>query len=585
MGACAIVLLVLAAALPPGDGLVNGDFETKGGKSDPVPGWTLSVGARNGGDAPLSEVELDGKTKHGGKRALHVSARNTTLAFQIVQQDVAVRLGGHYRLTGFARTDDVRRETNVKGIAQFDNCYLALFAYDGLGELCGRQIAFPDRSQHDWQALTLDFDAPQTARRIAVTMFLSVSGDLWFDDLALEIEGGDEVPEPALVFEEDFEGLDALPPAWLVEEGARNGGTEPVSETTVDRHEGAGRSRRSLRLSGDRHTILWNGVDRFFAADPGDVFEFTGTVSAKDVHQEVNTLGIQQFANLHARLVFFDESGATVGAPRFAQPGSGTFDWTPLELRAVAPEGAVRGMLGLFLSMSGTAWFDDLRLTRQVGGRPAYADWLLHETGHLVMRYPPDHPFAPRIDEIGARFEEAALRICAALDVDPGAPVTMFLYRDDAQGQALTGRDLAYAEPERRAVHQGPNNTIGHELVHVYALGLGYARTALLGEGLGVWLDGASDDDHHARAADLLRKGELPTLDALLDDFRAQAAGYPAAGSFCGYVIATYGMDAFRRLYPLGDLRAAAPSVLGADLADVDGQWRKFLADRFPGDG
>jgi hypothetical protein len=69
-------------------------------------------------------------------------------------------------------------------------------------------------------------------------------------------------------------------------------------------------------------------------------------------------------------------------------------------------------------------------------------------------------------------------------------------------------------------------------------------------------------------------------MEALTGAFREQEQGYPAAGSFCGFVIETYGVERFKRLYAANDPAAAAASVLGKSLADLDADWREFLHER-----
>ena len=334
-----------------------------------------------------------------------------------------------------------------------------------------------------------------------------------------------------------------------------------------------------MHLAGNKKTLLWQSVNRYFEAAPGDVFLFSAMVSAKKVRREQNVLGIQQFANLHQRLVFFDEEGNTLGAPRYANPGFGDYEWQETSVRAVTPEGAKRGLAGIFLSVSGDVWVDDIELTRQPGGTPAYDGWNTFETEHLVIRFPADHPLENEMDGYGALLEAALAHISSELQVEIEGPITVFLYRDRAQGEALTGRPLAYAEPERRAVHQDATHTPGHELAHVVALGLGYSQSGLFGEGLAVWLNGAPPEAHHERAAALLKTDELPAMEALLGDFRGQTQGYPAAGSFCGWFIETHGLDALRRLYPRKDLDAATNAVLGQSMSELDTAWRSFLQD------
>ncbi|HTE06201.1 MAG TPA: hypothetical protein VK824_08395, partial [Planctomycetota bacterium] len=105
-----------------GAGIVNAGFEEAATKDSPFAGWSVDIGARNGGEEPLSEVTLDHKEKHGGKSSLHLSAGSATLAFRIVSQAVEARPGGRYALSAFTRTKNVRHEQNARGINQFDNC-------------------------------------------------------------------------------------------------------------------------------------------------------------------------------------------------------------------------------------------------------------------------------------------------------------------------------------------------------------------------------------------------------------------------------------------------------------------------------
>ena len=179
-----------------------------------------------------------------------------------------------------------------------------------------------------------------------------------------------------------------------------------------------------MHLAGSKKTLLWQSANRYFEATPGDVFLFSAAVSAKKVRREQNVLGIQQFANLHLRLVFFDEEGNTLGAPQFAHPGFGDYEWQETFVRAVTPEGATRGLAGIFLSVSGDLWVDDIELTRQPSGAPAYEGWTTFETEHLVIRFPADHPLANEMDGYGARLEEALAHISSELQTEIEEPIS-----------------------------------------------------------------------------------------------------------------------------------------------------------------
>jgi hypothetical protein len=576
-GAGVITLFALVAPLLAlGNLVTNGDFEAKAGKSDPIPGWVLVVGARNGAEEPLSTVRLDTKEKRKGRASLLVSGDDTTRAWRSVQQELPVRPGGKYRLTAWARAENVRPET-VRGtsIQQFNNCFVGLILYDTNGEVVGKGYGKPGLPTSGWQKLSIEVAAPDTARKALVSVSLTMSGSLWVDEVELAIEGGQELAAPEVLLREDFEKTAGVPAGWEESVGAHNGDGPSRSTITVDKSTGASGSHASLHFSGERRTIQWYGLGRKFDAAPGDAFAFRAMVRAKDVNKE----GIQ-FANLHIRLVFLDAEGKTVGTPKFGQPGDGTYDWKEVSVSNAAPEGAKQVLAGIFLSMSGDAWFDDLAITKQAGGRPAYADWQSVETKHVVLRYPNDHPRAKEMKAYGARLDSAYEDIVKRLAVDYSDRITVFLYRDEEQGKNLTGRDLDFSNPEGKAVHQRSNSTLGHEMVHCIALKIGVAQTALLGEGIAVYLNGAPPEEHHKTAAQLLEKGDLPSMKALLEDFRGQANGYPAAGSFCGYLVEMFGMEKFKQLYPMTDPAAGAESVLGKSLEAVDADWRESLKVR-----
>jgi hypothetical protein len=104
-------------------------------------------------------------------------------------------------------------------------------------------------------------------------------------------------------------------------------------------------------------------------------------------------------------------------------------------------------------------------------------------------------------------------------------------------------------------VHQHWESYIGHEMVHVIAHNtLQNGQTGILGEGLAVWLNGQARSHHGARAS-CSSRGKLPSVKDLVERFDEAENSYPAAGSFCGFLIATYGLDVFKQLYPLTDRR------------------------------
>ncbi|HKE00350.1 MAG TPA: carbohydrate binding domain-containing protein, partial [Planctomycetota bacterium] len=261
----------VALALTQGSLLANGDFEAKPAKDAPIAGWTVDVGARNAGNEPLSELVLDKVDKHGGKQSLRLAGNDKTRAWQIVKQEVAVRPGAKCTLRAWAKADKVRPEKVDGTIPQFQNGYVALLLLDRGDEIVSKGYAHVKRPTSSWTELTVELDAPATARRARVMLFLSMSGKLWIDDVKLEVAGGTDAPKPSLVFSEGFENATAVPPEWKEEEGAMNGAREPRSTIAIDASVGAPGSPRSLRLEGDGSTRLWYALRRAFPAQPGDV--------------------------------------------------------------------------------------------------------------------------------------------------------------------------------------------------------------------------------------------------------------------------------------------------------------------------
>ncbi len=547
--------------------LVNGGFEDKPAAKEALAGWTVELGAQNGATKPESKVELDKQEKHGGKAALRFSGDQATRGWLLVKQPIEVRPGGAYRLQAWTKAAGVA--PNGFGL---DNCYIGLFLFDGNEQVVGRQVAQPGKPDSPWTRHELTLTATANARKGYVYLFLSMLGDLWVDDLVLTITGGERIPAPELVFREDFAKLKRLPSDWKKKVGATSGEGGTDSVVAIDVERGAADSPNSLHLAGDAGTTSWSHLARDLPAEPGELYRWSGLVRAENVRQEG-----QQFANLHLNLCFLDAKGETLDKARFGTLAPGTHDWTPVTVEAMAPEGAKKVRVGMFLSMSGDAWFDDLELTREKGLPPPYSDWVTLEGKGIVLRYSPGHPNAGEMKGYLSALEQSKQTTCRALEVEFPEQITVFLYRDDAEGKLLTGAPLDFADPQNRRVHQRFNSYIGHEMVHVIAHNtLQYGKTGILGEGIAVWLNGQARS-HHADARALLEAGNLPSVQDLLGRFRELENGYPAAGSFCGFLLETYGLDVFKALYPLEDPSAKLVELEQVSFVELEPAWHEHL--------
>ncbi len=557
-----LAYLLLTLALGSEGSLVNPGFEERSEGDEAVPGWTVEMGAFNGAKQPESHLELDRKEKRKGKVSLHLSGDRDTRAWKLAKQAVPVRLGGSYRLEAQVKTEGV--EPNGFGL---DNCYVGLVFLDGAGKTVGRQFGFPDRPDQSWRTLRVETVAPAQARAGYVYIFLSMIGDLWVDEVELSIEGGEPLPEPEVVFAEDFSKLRKLPRDWYKEVGATTGDGMTESKVEVDR------KAQALLFEGEAGTGKWWIVGPEEEAEAGAVYQLEARVRGEDIRQENG-----QFGNLHLSLDFQDRSGQSLGKAVFASADPAETQWQPLSVQAMAPAETetVRGRM--FFSMSGKAWFDDLVLSRLPEAPKPYANWESVEVEGIVLRYGPDHPQASGMKGYAQRLKQAKQEVCRQLEVEFPETITVWIYKDLEEGRLLTGGNLDFANPQRREVHQRWNSFIAHEMVHVIAhTRLEYSGTTLLGEGIAVWLNGQSPAAHHGRAAALLEQGELPSMADLLGRFRELGQGYPAAGSFCGYLLDTFGLETFKRIYPSKDPSADLVQLEGKSFAGLESGWHEEL--------
>jgi hypothetical protein len=166
---------------------------------------------------------------------------------------------------------------------------------------------------------------------------------------------------------------------WRMEIGAHHGPAGPESTVEID-PKVARSGRASLRLAGDRGTIRWRMVLQSVPVEPGQRILFRVAARCRNLRREGN-----QYANANALVLFFAQDGKRLGLLT-SSVLHGERDWVDLHVHALAPDGSARMDVGVFSSMSGTAWFDDARL----GIAPA-SDFSAAERAlrlHLERTYP-----------------------------------------------------------------------------------------------------------------------------------------------------------------------------------------------------
>ncbi len=134
---------------------------------------------------------------------------------------------------------------------------------------------------------------------------------------------------------------------------------------------------------------------------------------------------------------------------------------------------------------------------------------------------------------------------------------------------------LSRHERERNSVELTSGNRLFDEGFAVYV------EEKLTGEGPRVWPN-FGVETHAAYWQLRQQQGEpiWPVLEAEIHRQRGHTRlGYLAQASFCKYLVDSYGLDRFLRLFATDP--ASATGIYGKDLAGLDREWRRFLEGRF----
>jgi len=255
---------------------------------------------------------------------------------------------------------------------------------------------------------------------------------------------------------------------------------------------------------------------------------------------------------------------------------TGTFPWTPIARRYPVPLGATSVKVGIFLSLPGRAWFDDVTLE----AAPGFTE---KRSGRYAYRTLPGDAITDKQE----RFNDESYRIVTAFLGREDAPEVIYHKYPSVEVKAeYTGRGgNAHAGPSEIHSVWGMDR---HEIVHVLATTWG-DPPALLAEGLAVRLSGAwQNRPVHEGAAKALTDGAWVPLTEIVGSAafrqRRDEVTYPIAGALVEWILAAHGKEKLRALY--GRLRNGAPDeenrrafqeVLGITLEEADAKLRASL--------
>jgi tetratricopeptide (TPR) repeat protein len=210
-----------------------------------------------------------------------------------------------------------------------------------------------------------------------------------------------------------------------------------------------------------------------------------------------------------------------------------------------------------------------------------------YRTAHCEIVYPPGTWKREYVEQIGMLQEYYYEQLAGFFQVHPAERMTMFFYADPDQKEKLIGASgTDISKPWLRQSHinaADAEHVLKHEMAHLFAAEFGWsplriAKNSGLIEGAAVAADGVWYEDSLHRTAALVFASGVPIDAASVFDsfgFAVSSAGtsYALAGSFCSFLIDSYGVEKFKELYAAGSFR----SVYGRECSALAADWEKFI--------
>lgn len=208
---------------------------------------------------------------------------------------------------------------------------------------------------------------------------------------------------------------------------------------------------------------------------------------------------------------------------------------------------------------------------------------------HCTIIYTPGKIQRAAVEDIGRLAEYYYTELCDTLQIPQTERLTIFLYTTPEQKLRFVGTARTdFSKPWLRQIHLTVSNiehTLKHEMVHVLAGAFGWSplqvgRSFGVAEGLAVALgDDVWFNEPIDRAAALLLASDtslevshLFTTSGFLST--APSSSYVLAGSFCKYLITTFGIEHFRKLYSTNNFEA----VYHRRIEELITEWKQTLS-------
>ncbi len=220
----------------------------------------------------------------------------------------------------------------------------------------------------------------------------------------------------------------------------------------------------------------------------------------------------------------------------------------------------------------------------------SYVAWSLGEearTKHFDIHYRATSFPRQEVEEMAEEHEFRLMQVTGALFASPAERIRSYIYPSRELKKRLLGTETSeISRPWLGEIHlsvEGWRGSLKHELVHAVAGEFApylFRAPVLHYLGLTEGLAMAVEWDYgnrtlHEYAASLRRYHLLPSVEAFLTTRgflnNSSQLSYVASGSFCRWLIDTFGMEAMKRAYSRDD------AALFGDLPLLEKEWHRFL--------
>ena len=196
------------------------------------------------------------------------------------------------------------------------------------------------------------------------------------------------------------------------------------------------------------------------------------------------------------------------------------------------------------------------------------------ETPHYIFHYGAGTLAEAHIQAIAGEQEACYAYICQVLGVALNCKISYFLCDSPEEVGRIYGDNdpcngFCVMPDKIYAVYNDKVKCIGfHEDAHIISYSIGRPNCPALREGLAMYFDRKWWGIHNMDwTAYYLRTGAYVPVHTLLDRETFFSLNceltYPIMGAFTDYLIATYGMESYKRIYQQGDIAAAMEAVYG----------------------